>query len=88
MPYQENGSDVPARIKGKKNRRQWAHVWNSEYTSHGDEGRAFAAANSVYNEATKKALSVYDLADSSSFQELLETLVKGNPLDEFELEED
>jgi len=56
MPYNEStGADVPDRIKGSKKRRQWAHVWNSTYKETGDESRAFAAANSVYNDA-KKAL--------------------------------
>ena len=86
MPYATDGHDVPARIKGSKKRRQWAHVWNSTYESTGDEGRAFAAANSVYNNA-KKVILIEDLADSTSFQELLDKLVS-DPLEEFDFEAD
>jgi hypothetical protein len=59
MPYREDGSDVPDRIKGKKKRRQWAHVWNGEYAQHGDEGRAFATANSIYNQSKKVTLTQF-----------------------------
>jgi Caudovirus prohead serine protease len=47
MPYPTNESlpqAVKDKIKSPKRRRQWRHVWNSEYASHGDEGRAFASA--------------------------------------------
>lgn len=36
---------VRDKLKGKpKKQRQWMHVWNSSYGSHGDESRAFASA--------------------------------------------
>lgn len=50
MPYPTNASLPPAvrnKIKSSRRRRQWRHVWNSEYARHGDEGRAFASAWSV-----------------------------------------
>ncbi len=54
MPYQ-TVDDLPQavkdRIKSPKKRRQWLHVWNSEFGAHGDESRAFAAANSVVSKA-------------------------------------
>ncbi len=40
-------ADLPATVRGKlkgKKARQWMHVWNSSYDSHGDEARAFAEA--------------------------------------------
>lgn len=46
MPY-ASVDELPAAVKDKlkgKKRRQWLHVWNSEYNSHGDESRAFASA--------------------------------------------
>jgi len=48
MPYNST-SELPARIKKMpaKKRRQWMHVFNSTYSRTKDEGRAFAAANSV-----------------------------------------
>ena len=44
-----SAADLPKpvrdRFKGKpKKLRQWMHVWNGEYASHGDEKRAFATA--------------------------------------------
>jgi hypothetical protein len=50
MPYstiQSLPANVKAKIKDKTKRRQWLHVWNSEYDKHGDESRAFASAWSV-----------------------------------------
>jgi len=51
MPYDPNDlSGLPDRVKrglSEKKQRQWAHVWNSVYGDLSDEGRAFAAANSV-----------------------------------------
>lgn len=49
-PY--SGADdkkLPPHVKKmpSKRRRQWIQVFNSELAAHGDEGRAFAAANSV-----------------------------------------
>jgi hypothetical protein len=51
MPYQ-SVQDLPAYVrrrwrKNLKKQRQWMHVWMSVKKSTGDEGRAFAAANSV-----------------------------------------
>lgn len=46
MPYATTGElpkPVKQKLKGKK-RRQWMHVWNSSYDTHGDESRAFASA--------------------------------------------
>lgn len=47
-PY-SGGSDpkLPPNVKKMpaKKRRQWVHIFNSELSSHGDESRAFAAAN-------------------------------------------
>lgn len=54
MPY-SSVEDIPQsvkdRIKSPKKRRQWLHVWNSEYERHKDEGRAFASANSTVSKA-------------------------------------
>ena len=48
MPY-SSVSDIPdyvkRKIKSKKKRRQWMHVFNSVYSATHNEGRAFAAAN-------------------------------------------
>lgn len=63
MPYSESGAGVPARIKGAKRRRQWAHVFNTEYAAHGDEGRAIAAANSVYNQSKKTDIPAFIKTD-------------------------
>lgn len=60
-PY-SGGDDpsLPPNVKKMppKRRRQWVHVFNSSLSSHGDEGRAFAAANSVAGskEANHKGL--------------------------------
>jgi len=68
MPYDAStGNGVPSRIKGSKRRRQWASVWNSTYQQTHDEGRAFAAANAVYNRTKgkkKKAASQLTLIKS------------------------
>lgn len=59
MPYDTStGAGVPARIKGAKNRRQWAEVWNSVYQRTGKEETAFAEANSVYNRRKKQKKSL------------------------------
>src|SRR5689334_3308637 len=66
MPYSsadELPSAVKDKIKSPKKRRQWMHVWNSEYDSHKDESRAFASAWA----AVKKDASMTDLANSFSF---------------------
>jgi hypothetical protein len=47
MPYasvDELPQAVKDKIKSPRRRRQWMHVWNSEYDKHGDESRAFASA--------------------------------------------
>lgn len=53
MPY-SGASDpkLPDRIKkmSASKRKKWATVWNSSYSEHKDEGRAFAAANSAVKE--------------------------------------
>jgi cation transport regulator ChaB len=57
VPYPTNESlpqAVKDKIKSPKRRRQWRHVWNSEYQSHGDESRAFASAWSVAQKKRKK----------------------------------
>lgn len=55
MPYDAStGAGVPSRIKGDKNRRQWAAVWNAAYERTKDEGQAFAEANAVYNRRKNK----------------------------------
>lgn len=59
MPYASVKDLPPAvrrKIKSPKRRRQWMHVWNSEYTSHGDESRAFASA---WSTAQKRLESKY-----------------------------
>lgn len=64
MPYGADGSGVPSRIKGAKARRQWAQVWNSTYNDTHDEGRAFAAANAVYNRRKNKKTVIVKLIAS------------------------
>lgn len=58
MPY-SSVEDIPQsvkdRIKSPKKRRQWLHVWNSEYERHHDESRAFAGANSAVKKAAGMA---------------------------------
>ena len=60
MPYKNDGSNVPTEIQKYPTvvKRQWANVWNSIYDRTGDEGRAYAGANSVIekhkNEEHKK----------------------------------
>jgi hypothetical protein len=44
---------VKDKIKGKKRRRQWMHVFNSEFKTHGDEARAFAGAWSTVQKKDK-----------------------------------
>ena len=44
MPY-HSVSEVPDHVP-KSKRKQWMEVWNSIYQETGDEGRAFAGANS------------------------------------------
>jgi SPP1 gp7 family putative phage head morphogenesis protein len=59
MPYSEDGHNVPGHVHGDKKRRQWSHVWNSEYHSQKGKGKsdkeaeeiAFASANSVAGKA-------------------------------------
>ena len=65
MPYASD-SEVPSRIKGKKARHQWRIIWNEVFNSTGDEGKAFAEANSVYNNRTKKVDWYSDLHKSDS----------------------
>src|SRR5262245_57512245 len=58
MPY-SSVSELPPAVKNKlkgKKLRQWMHVWNSSYDSHGDESRAFASAWA--------AVRKYTMADS------------------------
>lgn len=72
MPYNADGSDVPARIKGSRKRRQFAHVWNSEYSHQLDAGKskeeaesiAFASATSVVENAKVEKATDNDIADS------------------------
>lgn len=55
-PYSiSDQSDLPAYVKKMpaKRRRQWIHIWNSEFSRHHDESRAFAAANGA--SGTKQA---------------------------------
>lgn len=56
MPY-SSVSELPVavrdKIKSPKKRRQWLHVFNSEYDKHYDESRAFASAWSVAQKAQK-----------------------------------
>jgi len=66
MPYSSE-SEVPSRIKGKKARRQWMQVWNSTYASTHDEGRAFAAANSVYNQRKNKTKKLEEATELLKF---------------------
>ncbi len=54
MPY----TPADARRHNKKAKtprlqRMWAAVWNGEFERHGDEGRAFAAANAAIDRAAK-----------------------------------
>ena len=54
MPYLTN-EDLPANIKkySTKLQSQWRHVWMTVYASTKDEGRAFAAANSILKKRFK-----------------------------------
>ena len=62
MPYSDDGHDVPKHVTGDKKRRQWSHVWNSEYKRQKEKGKsdaeaeriAFASANSVASKAAEK----------------------------------
>jgi len=45
MPYGKG--KLPPSYVPKPKRKQWVEVWNSVYKETGDEGRAFASANSV-----------------------------------------
>ncbi|KKN69210.1 hypothetical protein LCGC14_0443860 [marine sediment metagenome] len=50
MPFSGPGDpSLPTHVKrlSAKRRRQWVAVWNSTFDREGDEGRAFAAANSA-----------------------------------------
>lgn len=78
MPYSEDGSDVPARIKGKKKRRQWAHVWNSIYQQTGDEGRAFAGANSVTSKVFADFWNALEKTPDKALNVLYSRLVKAD----------
>lgn len=49
-PYSsQDDPDLPSNVRkmSPSKRRQWVHVFNGELAAHGDEGRAFASANSV-----------------------------------------
>ena len=48
MPYVSN-KDLPTFVKkySEKVQSQWRHVWTTVYSKTNDEGRAFAAANSI-----------------------------------------
>lgn len=53
MPYSgSNDPKLPKNVRklSSKRKRQWIAVWTSSYRKHGDEGRAFAAANSAVKE--------------------------------------
>lgn len=69
MPYPTTASLPPAvknKLKGKK-RRQWMHVWNSEFKSHGDETRAFASAWAAVKKGKGMAKSLAFGVDSATF---------------------
>lgn len=73
MPYKVGGSNLPSNVKkmDDKKQRQWVAVWNSEYDKHGDEGRAFAAANGV---AGKK--DYYDQLYEASARKVLQEVAQ------------
>jgi hypothetical protein len=59
MPYADVAS-LPAAVRSKlkgKRRRQWMHVWNSEYKRHGNESRAFASAWSAAQKLRKSQMN-------------------------------
>jgi cation transport regulator ChaB len=68
MPYSTNSSlpqAVKDKIKSPKKRRQWRHVWNSEYSRHGDESRAFASAWAAVKKGEKGGNSTIKRAISA-----------------------
>lgn len=71
MPYSGPGdSKLPSHIKklpGKK-QGQWVHVWNSTFKKTGDEGKAFAAANSVVKKVLEGKGLIMDLWEVDSRQ--------------------
>ena len=92
MPY--TASSVPDYVP-KSKAKAWAAVWNAAYAGALKDGKskekaeeyAFAVANAKQGPNSKKAISIEDLADSTSFQELLEKLVD-DPFDTFGFEEE
>lgn len=90
MPYSDDGHDVPEYIHGEKKRRQWSHIWNSEYKQQKDKGKsdkeaehiAFAAANSVTGKALPQAyealLAKAKADDARAFADAIIALIEKN----------
>lgn len=78
MPYDPNDpSSLPDRVRSglsPKKQRQWAHVWNSVYRDTKEEGRAFAAANSI----TGLGKSFEHLVTSATSSESLNAQLKAD----------
>lgn len=84
MPYKQDGSDVPKYMRraGAKRRRQWAHVFNSEWEKHKDkpekerEEIAFAAANGVAGPNANKLAKADDESEREAFARALEKVLE------------
>jgi len=57
MPY-KSIDELPKHVKKypEKVQKRWMEIWNSIYDKTGDEGRAFAGANSMLKEYTNEEL--------------------------------
>lgn len=78
MPYSrvEDLPDHVKKLKSKKKKRQWMHVFNSVYQQTGSEARAFAAANSKLK--TMKIMTYREI------KELIGHYVKGTKKGKYE----
>lgn len=84
MPYANDGHDVPDYVTGSaKRKRQWAHVWNSEYKRQKDKGKsdkeaeqiAFASANSIAGPNSQKKFTKAD-DDAKEFADALASVLE------------
>ena len=67
MPYTgPSDKNLPDRIKklGEKLREAWVNTWNSVWTKHKNEARAFAEANSVVNKMKAEGSASFEIHGS------------------------
>ena len=79
MPYSDI-SQLPPRFNKYSDtaKRQWMHVFNTIYEKDGDEGRAFAAANSVFKKRFK-GMSKEKQSENENFNAVVDTWLGNLP---------